>query len=29
MGSGAQNYVQSRDVWVMEPKIMYGVGMYG
>ena len=29
MGSGAQNNVLSRDILVVEPNMMYGVGMYG
>ena len=29
MGSGAQNNVWSRDVWVVEPKMMCRVVMYG
>ena len=29
MGGGAQYDVWSRDVWVVEPKIMCRVGMYG
>ena len=28
MCSGAQNGVWSRDVWVVEPKMMYGAGIY-
>ena len=29
MDSGAQYDVLSRDVWVVESKIMYGAGIYG